>query len=169
MKYVVSLGDREIEVELRPAAGNGLEARIGDRRRQVDLVPAGGRSLFSLLLDGASYEVSLIGDGDTTLVALRGTEFRMRVESEQARHARLLAGQGGPRGNDTVRSVMPGRVVRVQVKEGDLVQTGTPLLILEAMKMENEIRSPLAGSVRQIFVRDGQTVVNGDPLVLVGD
>ena len=73
-----------------------------------------------------------------------------------------------PAGAGTIKAPMPGNINAVHVKVGDQVKSGQALLILEAMKMENEITSPINGSVKEIRIEKGQTVNNGDVLIIIG-
>jgi biotin carboxyl carrier protein len=168
MKYVVGYGGRELRLDVVPDGDGRFKLLCDGRTMLADLAPAGGRSLWSLVLDREAFEVAVVRQKDQCAVTLRGQALVLRVESEQARNARLVERAGGTHGPHTVMSVMPGRVVRVLVREGEGVGPGTPLLILEAMKMENEIRSVSAGTVARVLVSAGQTVGNGDPLVVIG-
>jgi biotin carboxyl carrier protein len=167
MKYVVTHDGREFAIELSPK-GNGRHVVTCDGRSfEVDLAPAGGRSIWSVVIDRAAFDVAVVRQKDQAQVTIHGREVALTVESEQARNARLVEGTTKPHGPHTIQSVMPGRVVRVLVREGEPVVQGTALLILEAMKMENEIRSAGGGTVSKILVAAGQTVINGDPLLVI--
>lgn len=168
MKYIVTHGDREIELELEPRDDGRYGVTIGDREFVADLRSGGGRSLHSLILGTDAYEVSVITGDEESRVALRGHALDLRVESEQERNARLVDAASGGSGPQTIKSVMPGRVVKVLVAVGDEVEAGQSLLILEAMKMENEIRARSAGTVTELLVAEGATVGNGEALVKIG-
>lgn len=165
MRWVVTHAERELvlDVELRPD-GRYLVSHEG-REWTVDLRSAGGTSLWSVLIGTDSYEAAVVRRDEQVAVTLRARQIALRVESEQARNARLLEGDRQASGPCTLRSVMPGRVVRLLVREGEEVAAGTPLLILEAMKMENEIRSTSAGQVTKVHVREGVAVAQGDALI----
>ena len=167
MKYVVTHDGAELEVTVVPRGDDRFDVTVGGRQCVADLRGAGGRSLFSLLLDQEAYELSITQTGDVHRVGVHGHDLSLTVESEQQRNARLVDSASGSAGPHTVNSVMPGRVVTLLVREGEAVEAGTPLLILEAMKMENEIRSQAAGVVTAVLVEEGATVVNGDPLVTI--
>ena len=167
MKYVVTYADREISVEVDPRDDGMWDVTSDGRSIVADLRGAGGQSLFSLLLGQSAYEVSVVRSDDQYRVGLRGHDITLTVESEQQKNARLVDAASGDTGPQTVKSVMPGRVVKILVREGEQVTAGTPLLILEAMKMENEIRSPSEGTVTGLLVAEGATVGNGAPLVTV--
>jgi biotin carboxyl carrier protein len=104
-------------------------------------------------------------------VVVDGWRFEVDVESEararlreRATSARASTGKGGP---SELRAIIPGRVVSVDVAEGDLVEAGGRLLVLEAMKMQNEVRAPRAGTVARLAVGAGQTVELGDVLLVI--
>jgi len=168
MRYVVAYGDREVELDLEPRDDGRFDVVIGDRSMVADLRAGGGQSLFSLLLGTDAYEVSVIEGEEESRVALRGHSLALRVESEQERNARLVDAASGTAGPQTIKSVMPGRVVSVLVEVGQEVEAGSSLLILEAMKMENEIRAKAGGVITEILVAEGATVGNGEALVKIG-
>ena len=104
-------------------------------------------------------------------VVIDGWRFELDVESdararlrERATSARASAGKGGPA---ELRAIIPGRVVSVDVAEGDAVEAGGRLLVLEAMKMQNEVRAPRTGTVARLAVGPGQTVELGDVLLVI--
>ena len=101
-----------------------------------------------------------------------GWVFEVQVEDEPRALLREKAGQGaegsGRRGSDTIRAQIPGRVVRLWVSEGDVVEAGQRLLAIEAMKMENEVRAPHAGTVESIVVEPGSSVELRDELLRLG-
>lgn len=167
MKYVVNHAGEDLEVELKERDDGSFDLVFGDRTLRADLRRAGGNSLFSLILEQEAYEVSVVRAETQTRVALRGLDLVLQVESEQERNARLVDAAQGGGGAQTVKSVMPGIVTKVLVNPGEAVTNGTPLLILEAMKMENEIRSPGDGTVSKVHVSEGQTVNGGDALVAI--
>lgn len=168
MKYVVTIGGEEVSLHLESQKDGRFQIDLGTRRLLVDLLPTGGTSLYSMRIGDQSYEVQVSPTEEHSRVTLRGREFLARVESEQARNARLVDSAAGPAGPVTIKSLMPGRVVRVLVAVGEEVQAGQPLLILEAMKMENEVRASRAGPVAELLASAGQTVAQGAPLVRIG-
>jgi biotin carboxyl carrier protein len=122
---------------------------------------------LSLLLDGQSYEVRISPSPDGVLKILTGLqEFTAEVIDPRAwrgrRHGALEA-----QGRQQVVAPMPGKVVRVLVKAGDKVEAGQGLLVVEAMKMQNEIRSPKGGTVVRLHVEEGRPVNAGEVLAWV--
>jgi biotin carboxyl carrier protein len=115
-----------------------------------------------LLIDGRQYRCVLDGDG----VVIGGRRFGFEVTDPRSLQGRRGAGAGtdGPR---PVKAPMPGRTVRVLVAVGDEVEEGQALLVIEAMKMQNELKSPKTGRVARIAVGVGDAVGSGDVLVVV--
>ena len=163
MKYFVTVDGQEHEVELVERLGR-LEIRfdgepVDARYEEVDRL---GQLAF---YDGQrSYGVSIEGDSREALVNVAGHEYRVEIEDERERAARSADRSGGGRGG-VVKSVMPGVVVDVLVEAGQAVEKGQSLLILEAMKMQNEIRAEQDGVVAGVHVSKGDAVGNGAKLV----
>jgi len=168
MKYVVSCGERLVEVEVLADSDGGVELRIDGDLVRADMVEAGGSSLYSLLLDHEAFDLAVVEKDGCMQVTVNSRLLELVVESEQERNARLVAGDASQPRAHTIKSQMPGVVTRILVREGEEVRAGSALVILEAMKMENEVRALHAGVVQRILVSEGQTVNGGDELVRLG-
>ena len=156
------LDDEEFDLHVR-RDGERYSVRIGERSFDVELTePEPG--VYSLLAGDGSYEVVVRETGEGLDVALAGRTYRMEMR-DPADLAR--GGPMGTAGSQVIRSMMAGKVIDVMVGVGDEVAAGAPLLVIEAMKMENEIRSPRDGVVRSIAVAAGQPVESGAELVVV--
>jgi len=160
--FEARLGGDTLKVELQASAG-GDTVRLDGREVQADAVETADH-FTSLLLDGRSYELGLEPDEEGALVHFPGGSARVVLASAAAGLGPATAQRGGPA---RVTAPMPGRVVRLLVAPGDAVEAGQALLVVEAMKMENELRSPRPGQVREVAVREGQAVEAGSLLVLV--
>ena len=161
MKFIARHDGQDIEIEVE-RYGAGYRVRIGDRWVDADFVDA-GRHVHSLRLqDGTQYSMLHHREGSEHHVALSGSTFVVEVIDPLSLKRKLREDETGAGG--IVKALMPGRVVRVLVSPGDAVQKGAGLLILEAMKMENEIVAPIAGEVDRIFVQPGDTVEGGAEL-----
>ncbi len=163
MKYFAAVNGQEYEVEIE-----GGQVWVNGEAMDVDLSQGGVPELYSILLDGASYEVLVEEQRQEYAVTLRGQQFHVQVEDERTR--RLNAGRKGPlipKGELVVKAPIPGLVVKVLVQEGDDIPEDHPLIILEAMKMENEIRSLRAGIIRSVEVIAGQRVEQGAALLVL--
>ncbi len=174
MKYIATITPtgapvgtgRTMEIEIE----EGGVVRVGDRTFQTDLRQIGDLDLYSLLLDNRSYEVHVDEterNAYRVMVSGGGYEgFEVGIVDERTYRASLASGGlGGPSGDSAIKAPIPGLVVKVLVAEGDSVQTGQPIIILEAMKMENELRAPRDGVVATVKVKPGNSVNQGETLV----
>ena len=163
MKYFVTIGPQTIEVEV-----DGDRVLVGGEAVDVHLAPLPGTPLYHLLLGGESWTVAaqpLEGDGQWAMGVV-GERMEVAVHDEQSRKAEVVAAAApGAAGPVVVRAPMPGLVVRVEVADGQRVDAGAGLVVVEAMKMENELRAPRAGVVQTVHVMAGQTVEKGMALV----
>ena len=170
MKYFVRVGARELEVTFEERDGE-VFAKVGGAEHRVSHAEVDGLGQYSILVDGkswaASIESSPKGPASEFSVGVAGEVFSVSIENERERaaHAAERTSARGPR---TIRAAMPGIVVAVIAKEGETVAEGAPLLVLEAMKMQNEVRAESAGRVTKLFVEAGKTVASGDPLATIG-
>jgi acetyl/propionyl-CoA carboxylase alpha subunit len=155
MRYHVTVGDLTFEVEIDDQ-GVWID---GDRMDVCAPEPV-SPDLYSFLMDGASYMVlaGRAGPGGWDL-QLRGRRYRVDVVDERTKAMRDMSPAGSAvSGPAVVRAPMPGLVVKVEVEEGELVEAGGELLVVEAMKMENSLTAPVGGRVGAIHVVPGQTV-----------
>ena len=169
MRYEVQLASssgektRVIELERDTA---GWRVILDGRPVAVDAVEIAPNTL-SILLDGQSFEISVTPAPDGKLKLQTGTqEFTAEVIDPRAwsgrRHGHVEA-----EGRQQIVAPMPGKVVRLLVKAGDHVEIGQALLVVEAMKMQNEIRSPKSGTVQRVLAEEGQPVNAGEVLAWV--
>lgn len=186
MGYRAKVGDRQISVT--PHANGHLRlVTLDGRELQVDLQSVGDSSATSVddhathisaLIGDRSYEAFVRrvrdtgeeGEGAATFeVTIGGRPFTVTVEDERTQALASLAGGGHGSGDATIRAPMPGLVSNIMVAEGATVERGQALVVLEAMKMENDLTTPRAGVVKRIRVSKGQTVNQGEALVVVGN
>jgi len=162
MKYQVRVGERVYDVEV-----DGGRVFVGGVAYQAELERVPGTPLRLLRLDGASSVlVAEPGLHGLWEVEFRGERFEAEVLDERTAHIRSLVGRGtAPPGPVTLKAPMPGLVVRVQVDPGDVVTSGQALVVLEAMKMENELKAAGPGVVAQVVIRPGQAVERGQILI----
>lgn len=155
MKYFVTIGDRELEVNLGP---DGIQ--VDGQEVRADLVEMDGTDVHSLLLGGLSHRILASKNGsEGWTLHLSGHHVEAQVVDERTRTIREMAGaKEGTRGPKALRAPMPGLVVKVEIREGDAVVDGQGLVIVEAMKMENELKAEGEGRVARILVEPGQTV-----------
>lgn len=162
MKYVVTIAERSFEIEV-----DGERVLVGGVEHNATLLNVAGTPVRNLLLDGASWIVPMepAGRGRWTVMR-RGERFDVEVVDERTKHIQSLVGEGkAAAGPATLKAPMPGLVVRVLAAPGESVAAGQPILVLEAMKMENELKAPGPGVVEQVLVQPGQAVEKGAALV----
>ena len=162
MIYHVTIGERTLVVEVE-----GGRVTVDGDPVEADLGRVGDGPVRSLLVDGASYRVAASASGGGVWdLHLGGRRVRAAVVDERTRAIRAMTGNGaaalGPR---PVLAPMPGLVVRVEVAEGDTVRAGQGVVIVEAMKMENELRAEASGVVRRVHVREGEAVEKDQVLI----
>ncbi|HEV7504681.1 MAG TPA: biotin/lipoyl-containing protein [Thermoanaerobaculia bacterium] len=166
MDLIVRSGSREEKVKVR-RDDDFYDVTIGDRTYRVEAATAraGGQSLRSLRIDGAQHEVAVRhqGEGAYWVSTRQGAGAVEVADPLTALATQSRAAKGGRR-RQTVKAYMPGRVVTLLAAEGEEVAAGQGVLVLEAMKMENEIRAEHGGTVTKIHVQPGQAVDNGTPL-----
>ena len=167
-KYYARIGDRDHEVVLNEKRDE-LWIELNERPIQVDVATSSDTAtFFSLILNGVSYDITAEQlNGGEYYVTVQGEAYSVEVEDERSRALKAVADTGPLAHGGTIKSVMPGLITQILVQEGDTVEVGTPLAIMEAMKMENEVRSTAAGTVVKIAVHEGDTVANNAELFVV--
>jgi biotin carboxyl carrier protein len=161
MKYHVTVAGRERVVEIRQTK-DGVRVLVDGEPHPVDLAEVPGSDLYSLLVDGRSVAFAARFENGTARLSFHDRDVEVSIEDERTRLARLATGGGRrTRGATEVKSVMPGVVREVRVSPGQAVRAGDALLILEAMKMENEIRAQDDAVVLRIHVEPGKAVEKG--------
>lgn len=163
MRYFVTFAARETAVDVTLLPDGGWDVRLEGRRIPVDAVSIDGT--LSILVNGQGIDLQTTASPPNTIefATYRG-RGDATIESERTRAAPSAG--GAARANDTtVRAPMPGRIVRLLVAPGDRVKAGTPLIVIEAMKMENELRAVHTATVARILVEPGVTVEAGAKLV----
>jgi len=165
MRYYTDLCEQSFAVDIGPDG----DVRFGDTSYLVDLRNIDGQALYSVLLNDHSYEVTVEpGEAGLYHIFIEGELYTVTVLDElHKRLQRIESRTHGPIGEIPVKAPMPGLVVAIPVEAGTVVKSGQPVVILEAMKMENEIRAPRAGTVKTIRVAKGQTVNKDEALIIL--
>ena len=164
-KFVATINGRTETVEVTGSDGR-YRVTVGERTLEVDArQPMSG--LSSLLVGGVSHVADVAPDDRGTLVDVDGATYLVEVE-DYARHViRTRGGTGGGAAGQTITTPLPGKVTHVAVAVGDQVKRGDTVVVIEAMKMENEFKAGAPGTVTEIRVQPGQPVNAGDVLVLI--
>jgi biotin carboxyl carrier protein len=162
MLYHVTIGGRTLAVEIE-ADGVTVD---GTALGSADLVQLAGTPVKHLLLANRSVTLVAQRDDEAWLLHVDGWPVRAEVVDERTRAIRALTGHAaGPQGPKPVRAPMPGMIVRAEVVAGDVVRAGQGVIVMEAMKMENELRAEADGVVARVLVQPGQAVEKGAILV----
>ena len=168
MRYLAQVrGDAEpTQVDVEPLAEGRYAVTLNGVRHQVDALPL-SHGAVSLLIDGESFSVEFEEPGDEVAVLVRNQVVSIDVADERRLRLRAGASQFKAEGKQVVCAPMPGKVVKLLVKVGEEVKEGQGLVVVEAMKMENELKSPKAGKVVELLAKEGTTVENNAKLVVV--
>ncbi len=164
MNLTARLGDEEFALIVRRGKDSGYLISIDGEEYHLDLTEPES-NLYSVLVGDESFEVVVRLQGEMVNVDIAGRRYEVGIEDPTTaltRGSRLSAD-----GIQVVRSVMAGRILQILVTKGAQVSQGDPLVVIEAMKMENEIRSPKDGTITDIHISPGQTVEAGTHLLTV--
>jgi biotin carboxyl carrier protein len=166
VNLVLTCGSRTHRVTVTRENGR-YRVTIGDRVWDVDgRLTAQG--IFSLLIDGVSHVADVEDHAGTCVVDVGGETYSIEVEEQTRYIIRTRGGAAGGAGAQTLKAPLPGKITHVGVRAGDTVTAGQGLVVIEAMKMENELKATAAGTVREVRVVAGQAVNAGDVLVVIG-
>ena len=173
MIYDITIGTRTYHLELTEisdtaASGSSStlwKCSLNGRKITAQTAQISPNTL-SILLDGKSFEVHREGSADKQQLTVRGMRCEVVVQDARSFQSRKRKGAGDA-GRLRLTASMPGKVVRVVVGEGDKVRAGEGIVVVEAMKMQNEIRSPKEGIVKKLLARVGANVIAGDLLAIV--
>ena len=166
MVYTANIGKENYQVEFLESE-DGVRVRVDERVYDMDALCL-RPGLYSLLIAGYSYEVDVMEDTEEELiVVIRGQAYPVKIRDGRRRRSR---GEGKSRDAGAMQRItapMPGKVVRHLAQIGDTVNAGDQVIVLEAMKMENELKAPSAGVIKQFLAAEGAVVKGGDTLVTI--
>jgi biotin carboxyl carrier protein len=162
VKAEIEIAGRVRTVEYKPGEPTVLVDGVAAAVEAQVLRPG----VLSLIVDGRAWRVVLEEDANEPAVYVGGARIAYRIDDPRSLKARRGRGAGtdGPK---AIKASMPGRVVRVLAKKGDAVEAHAGVVVIEAMKMQNELKSPKAGKVAELRVAAGDTVAAGDVLAVV--
>jgi acetyl/propionyl-CoA carboxylase alpha subunit len=155
MKYITTLADQTFEIEINAED----QITVNGERLSIDFRSVSGQPVYSLIVNGQSHEAYVQATEAGLEVLLQGQLHIVEVEDERQR--KLRESSGGPvvhSGEFNLRAPMPGLIVAVPVVEGQAVTKGEDLVILESMKMQNELKAPRDGTVGRVRVSTGDRV-----------
>jgi acetyl/propionyl-CoA carboxylase alpha subunit len=166
MKYSVRIHDKTFSVEVRETAG-AWHVLLDGKEIPMDAVEVKPPHLYSFLVGNRSFDVEVVKNSEGYIVHLEGRTYECFLEDERVARLKRLAGFPGVSHKDKeLKAPMPGLILAVEVKEGDRVKAGQGLVIIEAMKMENEIRASFDAAVKSIKVNAKQAVERNEVLMI---
>ena len=163
MKYITTISGKEFAIEIIDEKHISINGKV----LAVDFESVNGQPVYSLIIDGKSHEGYVYPDEESWQVLLKGRLYQAAVEDEREKRLRTAAGAVSESGEFHLKAPMPGMVVSIPVAEGDTVKKGQVLLVLESMKMQNELKSPQDGTVHRLRVKPGDKVEQKQPLLTV--
>ena len=164
MKYITTVEGKQFVVEIIDDKHVSVDGKIYN----IDFESVSGQPVYSLIVDGKSHEAYVQQGDENWQVLLRGRLYPATVEDEREKRLRAAAGGGvAETGEFHLKATMPGLVVTIPVSEGQEVKKGQVLLILESMKMQNELKAPRDGKVSRIRVKPGESVEQKQALLSV--
>ncbi len=166
MKYATTINEKTYIIEIN----DDRRVLVDGKEYAVDFESVSGQPVYSLLIDGRSYEayVAAAEDNEEWQVLLHGELSSVLVEDEREKRLRQAAGGVAATGGEYhLKAPMPGLIVAVQVTEGQVVEKGDILIILESMKMQNELKCPRAGTITRIRIKAGEGVEQNQQLITI--
>lgn len=162
MKYIATISDQSYEIDINEAGQISADGQV----LEVNFQSIADQPVYSMLLNGESFEANVFTGERTVEVLLRGHYFQVAVEDERQKRLREVSGGSQVKeGEFSLAAPMPGLVVAVPVEEGQPVAKGENLVILESMKMQNELKAPRDGTVSAVRVKAGDSVNQNQVLV----
>jgi len=168
LKFFVETGGRRWEIEF-PAAGEVKQVKVDGRPVEVDFRRISGGTDTSIIINNRSFTQEVVRSSRGCRVQLQGFDLDVSVTDERSEAIRRMVGVSHDRSADfqELRAPMPGLVVKLGAVEGDKINLGQGVVVVEAMKMENEIPSPISGIVDKVTVQPGQAVEKGELLMVI--
>jgi len=164
VRFWVTLEDHSAEVEFHTEGGR-LVLDLEGRRVEADFLRLPDGEVYSLLVDGRSYEVGVAPSGDGVDVSYHGAALPVEVRHPLEKLLQSQKHVGGGAAGETVNAPMPGLLVAYRVKVGDHVAAGQSVAVVEAMKMQNELTARRGGVVSELLASEKASVSAGQPLV----
>ena len=163
MKLLANIDGESVDVEIH-RDGDAVTARVGDRSYDVEVTDL-EKGVFAIR-DGASLRQAVVTPGSPTRVTIQNDEFEVEITDPKRLRGTGLDSEHGV-GTAEIKTMMPGKVVRILVDVGSEVKKGDGVIVVEAMKMQNEMKSPKDGVVKELRSAEGSTVNAGDVLVVI--
>lgn len=166
MDFIVTYEGKEYRIEA-VEKGSVFQVKIDGEPFEIDVLPVTD-SHYSFLIRGRSYEVNISGRDEACSVLIGGESFDISILEERKLRLRAALKPGeAAAARQLISTPMPGKVVKVLVSPGDTVKAGTGIIVVEAMKMQNELKAKGPGTVKEVRAQEGQGVEGGAVLVVI--
>lgn len=164
MKYITTVDGVDYEVEIL----KNNKIRVNEKEYEIDFDEISGQNIYTLLVNGKSFEAYISEDEDIWNVFMLGNKYKVDVVDEREKRLREAAGiVTVGTGGFVLKSPMPGLVIKISVNVGDIVEIGDVLIILESMKMQNELKSAQEGIISEIPIKEGDNVEQKETMIVV--
>lgn len=166
MGYEIKVGDQQSDIEVLSCDGNIMEISVGDRNYKVDIIEV-EKGIYSVIYDGISYNVELIKKGNNNYhVTTLYNSFDIDIIDAETRYKNSRK-KSEDEDNAFISTPMPGKVVKILVKEGDNVKGGDTVIVVSAMKMESEYKVVKDRLIKKVLVKEGDNIEGDQPLIML--
>jgi biotin carboxyl carrier protein len=166
MSYQININGEDKDIAVLKRKGNIVEAEIDGRRYTLDILEV-QKGVYSVLKNGKSYNIELVKSDTKKYIARNGfNNYDMEIVDAETRYERSVKGDDVDDSN-TIQTPMPGKVVKILVKEGQEVKAGETVIIVSAMKMESEYKVAKDRIVKEILVKEGDNIDGNQPLIIL--
>lgn len=167
MSYEVKINDRIASINLLSRENNQIIISVDDKKYKADIVLM-EKGVYSIIIDGVSYNIELTENGSSKeyLVNTPFDSFETEIIDAESRYLKSRKKAEGEETN-SISTPMPGKVVKVLVKEGDKVKAGETVIIISAMKMESEYKVKKDRLIKKVLVKEGEIVVGNQSLIII--
>ncbi|MCF8299319.1 MAG: hypothetical protein K9J13_17350 [Saprospiraceae bacterium] len=168
MSLEISLGKRKETIELIEQDGNKLKILIGNTEYELNVVKT-SKGTYSILHEGNSYDIAVVREKNhkNYIVNLEAHSYNVEIIDAETKFQKLKQKDDMDNGDNTIISPMPGKIVKILVKEGQKLEAGDTAIIISAMKMESEFKAKRKGVVTKINVKEGDIVEGGKKLIVI--
>jgi biotin carboxyl carrier protein len=166
MQYIAKIRDKSYKIDIDEMDGK-LQIKLDGKPVMVDFTQIKPPHFYSFLVNNKSFDVEITKSSESYWVNVNGSRYECFLEDERLSRIKDIAGlKKDVLHEKEIKTPMPGLVVSIEVKEGDVVKVGQGVAIVEAMKMENELKATFEGKVKKVKVKPGQAVDKDDVLVI---
>jgi biotin carboxyl carrier protein len=165
VRVLARVGERSFKMAVEAAGDGGYRVSLDGESMLVDARRVGGGAIMSLIIQGRSYETHVGGRNGDYRVALFGSAFQVELQDELASRVKSKGPGAAADRSQPILAPMPGLVVEMKVSTGDRVAAGQAIVVVEAMKMQNELSAAAPGVVSEVHVKKGDAVASGQLLV----